>query len=173
MISILFLPLHTAPFFYVKLYFGVLYKHGADVMRSNTLWGSKPPHLQIGASNCFKFGVNVLVTIDLFCSSIFTLSVTEIQLCKVNAHFPARFAPTIYANCVQFNVVWWKSLVQIERENVQSFSEPYLRNDKVKINKQKKSIVTGPLYVHTEFEAIWTLLPEDVAVLNPTGYHTS
>ena len=36
--------------------------------------------------------------------------------------------------------------------------------EKVKINKQNKSIVTGPLYVHTEFEAIRTHLLEDVAV---------
>ena len=34
-----------------------------------------------------------LVTIDLFCLLIFTLSVTEIPLCKDNTHFPARFAP--------------------------------------------------------------------------------
>ena len=42
--------------------------------------------------------------------------------------------------------------------------------DKVKINEQNKSIATGLLYVHTKFEAIWTLLPEDMAVLNPMGY---
>ena len=41
--------------------------------------------------------------------------------------------------------------------------------DKVKINELNTSIATGPLYVHTEFEAIKTLLAEDVAVLNPWG----
>ena len=45
--------------------------------------------------------------------------------------------------------------------------------DRVKINELNTSIATGPLYVHTEFEAIWMLLPEDVAVLNPMGYRTS
>ena len=42
--------------------------------------------------------------------------------------------------------------------------------DKVKINEQTKSIAAGPLYVYTKFEVNWTLLPEDVVVLNPMGY---
>ena len=45
--------------------------------------------------------------------------------------------------------------------------------DKVKINEKNTSIATGPLYVHTEFKTIWTLLPEDVAFLNPMGYRVS
>ena len=44
--------------------------------------------------------------------------------------------------------------------------------DKAKINEQNKSIAVGPFYMGTYFEPIWTLLPEDVAVLNPTGYRT-
>ena len=44
--------------------------------------------------------------------------------------------------------------------------------DKAKINEQNKSIAVGPFYIDTYFEPIWTLLPEDVAVLNPTGYRT-
>ena len=44
--------------------------------------------------------------------------------------------------------------------------------DKAKINEQNKSIAVGPFYIGTYFEPIWTLLPEDVAVLNPTGYRT-
>ena len=44
--------------------------------------------------------------------------------------------------------------------------------DKAKINEQNKSIAVEPLYIGTYFEQIWTLLPEDVAVLNPTGYRT-
>ena len=44
--------------------------------------------------------------------------------------------------------------------------------DKVKNNEQNKSIAEGPFYIGTYFEPIWTLLPEDVAVLNPTGYRT-
>ena len=45
--------------------------------------------------------------------------------------------------------------------------------DRVKINELNTSIATGPLYVHTEFEAISTLLAKDVAVLNPMGYRAS
>ena len=47
--------------------------------------------------------------------------------------------------------------------------------DRVKIDELNTSIATGPLYVNvrTELEAIRTLLPEDVAVLNPMGYRTS
>ena len=44
--------------------------------------------------------------------------------------------------------------------------------DKAKITEQNKSIAVGPFYIGTYFELIWTLLPEDVAVLNPTGYRT-
>ena len=36
--------------------------------------------------------------------------------------------------------------------------------DEAKIYKQNKSIATGPLYVHTAFEAIWRLLSKDVEV---------
>ena len=44
--------------------------------------------------------------------------------------------------------------------------------DEVKIKEQNKSIAKGPLYVYNEFEAIWMLLLEDVAVLNHMGYWT-
>ena len=44
--------------------------------------------------------------------------------------------------------------------------------DKAKINEQNKSLAVGPFYIGTYFEPIWTLLLEDVAVLNPTGYRT-
>ena len=44
--------------------------------------------------------------------------------------------------------------------------------NKAKNNEQNKSIAVGPFYMGTYFEPIWTLLPEDVAVLNPTGYRT-
>ena len=36
-------------------------------------------------------------------------------------------------------------------------------DDRLVINEQNTSVVTGPLYVRTEFEAIWMLLLEDVA----------
>ena len=35
----------------VKVYFGVLHKRSADVTRSDTPWGSKPPQLQVGTFN--------------------------------------------------------------------------------------------------------------------------
>ena len=41
--------------------------------------------------------------------------------------------------------------------------------DKANINEQNRLIAVGPLYIGTYFEP---LLPEDVAVLNPTGYRT-
>ena len=44
------------------------------------------------------------VAIDLFCSLIFILSITEILLWEVNAHLPGRFTPIILANRVEFNV---------------------------------------------------------------------
>ena len=44
--------------------------------------------------------------------------------------------------------------------------------DKANFTEQNKSIAVGPLYIGTDFEPIWTHLPEDVAILNPTGYRT-
>ena len=48
----------------------------------------------------------------------------------------------------------------------------YFAHFKAKINEQNKSIAVGPFYMGTYLEPIWTLLPEDEAVLNPTGYRT-
>ena len=45
-----------------------------------------------------------------------------------------------------------------------NFAQQYLRN------AYDKTIATRLLYVHTKFEAIWTLLPGIVVVLNPTLY---
>ena len=42
--------------------------------------------------------------------------------------------------------------------------------DKVKINDLQKSIVTGLLYVHIDFEVIWTFLQGATWILNPSGY---
>ena len=44
--------------------------------------------------------------------------------------------------------------------------------DGIKINEQNKSIGIGPLYLHTEFEAISLLLQKVMAGLNPVGYRT-
>ena len=45
--------------------------------------------------------------------------------------------------------------------------------DRIKNYEQNISIATGPFYIHSKFEAIQTLLPEDVAALNPMGYRPS
>ena len=50
-IDFLISTLNSTPFLYVDLYFRVLYKLRADVMRPDYPWGSKLPHLQVGASN--------------------------------------------------------------------------------------------------------------------------
>ena len=42
-------PRNTTPFHYGKTYFGALHQFLADATRSDTPWGSKPPHLQVGA----------------------------------------------------------------------------------------------------------------------------
>ena len=60
-----------------------------------------------------------------------------------------------------------KLLARIERENVHYSGISV--TDRVNINEQNRSIVTGPLYKQAEFKAIWTLLSEDVAVLKPMG----
>ena len=52
-IDFLFSTLHSTPFLYVDLYFRVLHKLHANVMRPDYPWGSKLPHLQVGASNSF------------------------------------------------------------------------------------------------------------------------
>ena len=44
--------------------------------------------------------------------------------------------------------------------------------DGIKINEQNKSIGIGPLYLHTEFEAISLLLQKVMAGLNLVGYRT-
>ena len=46
---LLFSILHTTPFPYRKTYFGALQQFHADATRLDTPWGSKPPHLQVGA----------------------------------------------------------------------------------------------------------------------------
>ena len=61
------------------------------------------------------------------------------------------------------------TLARIKRENV------HVRisvTDGIKINEQNKSIGIGPLYLHTEFEAISLLLQKVMAGLNPVGYRT-
>ena len=47
-IDILFSPLHTTPFLYSKMHFGVLDYIRADVPTCDTPWGSKLPYLRVG-----------------------------------------------------------------------------------------------------------------------------
>ena len=68
----LFLKLRTSPFLYVKLYFGVLHKHSADVMSSDTHWFQNLHILiQMGAFESLKIRCvsrGVLSLLNLFCS---------------------------------------------------------------------------------------------------------
>ena len=93
----------------------------------------------------------------LFCSLIFMQSVTEIQLNKLRAHFRARFAPMIWANCAPLNV-WGGGDYYIGAnqagKRARSLFNCISVTDGIKINEQNKSIGIGPLYLHTEFEAI-------------------
>ena len=79
-------------------------------------------------------------------------SVTEIQLNKLRAHFRARFAP-----CAPLNV-WGGGDYYIGAnqagKRARSLFNCISTTDGIKINEQNKSIGIGPLYLHTEFEAI-------------------
>ena len=61
----------------------------------------------------------------------------------------------------------------IELESALTLHSCISVTDNLKINEPKNSIAKGPLYLHTEFETNWTLLPEDVAVSNPMGNQVS
>ena len=92
----LFLTLHTAPWLYEK----TIYLAQAQCRRYEVRY-------LMGFNTAISSGRRVDITsnsvrrqrgpvaIDLFASLSFTLSVTEIQLCKLYTHFPARFAPMI------------------------------------------------------------------------------
>ena len=47
-IDFLFSTLHTTPFHYAETYFGALHQFLANATKSDTPWGSKPSHLQLG-----------------------------------------------------------------------------------------------------------------------------
>ena len=85
-----------------------------------------------------------------------------------NCIFPGRYAPLTY----------YEDVLEASRNTLMpgkyaiSLHSCISIMDKAKINEQNKSIAVGPFYIGTYFEPIWTLLPEDVAVLNPTGYRT-
>ena len=76
-------------------------------------------------------------------------SVTEIQLNKLRAHFRARFAPMIWANCAPLNV-WGGGDYYIGAnqagKRARSLFNCISVTDGIKINEQNKSIGIGPLY---------------------------
>ena len=102
-------------------------------------------------------------------------SVTEIQLNKLRAHFRARFAPMIWANCAPLNV-WGGGDYYIGANQAGKRARTLFNcisvTDGIKINEHNKSIGIGPLYLHTEFEAISLLLQKVMAGLNPVGFRT-
>ena len=71
-------------------------------------------------------------------------------MCEVNAHFPGYFTPMILANCFRLNARRSES----SEKCAITFHNYISVMDKVKINEQKVSIATGPLYVLTKFEVI-------------------
>ena len=56
---------------------------------------------------------------------------------------------------------------RFERETWTYFALMYLHNGRGKNNDLQKSIV---LYVHIDFEVIWTFLQGATWILNPSGY---
>ena len=70
-IDFLFSTLHSTPFLYVDLYFRVLHKLRADAMRPDYPWGSKLPHLQVGASNSFQ--------IQCVCRGVLSLLICSVR----------------------------------------------------------------------------------------------
>ena len=81
-----------------------------------------------------------------------------------NCIFPGRYAPLTYYEDV---------MARNAGKYAISLHTCISITDKANFNEQNKSIAVGPFYMGTYFEPIWTHLPEDVAVLNPTGYRTS
>ena len=77
--------------------------------------------------------------------------------------FPGRYAPLTYYDWLRERP---RNTLMARNARVHTCISIM---DKAKINEQNKSIA---FYIGTYFEPIWTLLPEDVAVLNPTGYRT-
>ena len=77
----------------------------------------------------------------------------EIQLCKVNTHFPGHFTPIILANHIKFNYGEIIGMNEAGKCALTSHCGISI-TDRIQNNEQNKSFVTGPLYVHSEFEAI-------------------
>ena len=156
-INILFSTLHTTPFLYGKISFGVLHLLLASIATFDTPPGSNPPITfcrsnQIASNSVCRW--RGPISIYLFCSLIFMQSVTEIQLNKLRAHFRARFAPMIWANCNVWGGGDYYIGANQAGKRARSLFNCISVTDGIKINEQNKSIGIGPLYLHTEFEAI-------------------
>ena len=95
-------------------------------------------------------------------------SITEIQLNKLRAHFRARFAPMIWANCVPLNV-WGGIGANQAGKRARSLFNCISVTDDIEINEQNKSIATGLLYVQAEFDAFSTLVRGEMRNSNPRG----
>ena len=78
----------------------------------------------------------------------------EIQQCKVKSTFLARIAP-FSVPLGRMEAVQGLRKARFERETWTYFALLYLHNGR---DDLQKSIVTGLLYVHIDFEVIWTFL---------------
>ena len=82
-----------------------------------------------------------------------------------------RFAPIIFPY-IELDVVcqidWRETTGKMYIKCTLTLHSGISITDKVKINEQNKSIATGPLYGHSKFEAIRTLLRK-FGVVEPCG----
>ena len=91
---------------------------------------------------------------------------------QILSTFPAQFAPIISSS---LNRTQFAKIIGAKRPGKCALilHSCISVTDRIKINERNKSIAIGPLYIHTKFEVISMLLPENVAVLNPVRYLTS
>ena len=93
----------------------------------------------------------------------------EIQQCKVSPRFPleSRLSQSLNASILPSGT----EKGAIRAGNVDFTLHCCISiTEEVKINDLQKSIVTGLLYVHIDFEVIWTFLQGATWILNPSGY---
>ena len=99
-------------------------------------------------------------------------SVTEIQLNKLRARFPASFAPMILANHVPLSE-WEGGNDNIGANQAGKCACSLLNcisvTDDSETNEQNKSIATGLLYAYSEFDAFSTLVRGEIRISNPRG----
>ena len=91
---------------------------------------------------------------------------------QTRARFPASFAPMILANHVPLSE--WEGGDNIIGANQAGKCACSLLNcisvtDDSDTNEQNKSIATGLLYAHSEFDAFSTLLRGEMWISNPRG----